>query len=134
MTLNYKVNKTCDQIFEYLTDMSKFVTVHPVIYRIDRIWDNEFLFFETIRIGLIPWSFTYRAIIEGSHDAKKVIMRATVMKLTNIEMTFTMEPAGNFTLISEVITFKSALPVKFLMEKIFRKQHAQLFINIENIS
>jgi len=134
MTIIHKVNKPYGVIFEYLTDMQKFVQVHPVIYKIDPISDNQYLFFETLRIGLIPWSFSYPGTIEGSDDAKKVVMQATVMQMTKIEMTFNMEPEGDFTIINEVITFKSPLPVKFLMENIFKKQHAQLFENIEKQS
>ena len=133
MTLNFKVNKPYDQIFDYLTDMQKFVTVHPVIYKIEPIRNNEFLFFETLKFGIIPWSFTYPGVIEGSYEGKKVFMKATVLKLVKIEMTFSFEKTGDATLVREVITFNSIFPVKFLMEKIFTQQHKQLFSNIENM-
>ena len=37
----------------------------------------------------------------------------------------------DFTVVEESIKFESPLPVKFIMQRIFRKQHTQLFKNIE---
>jgi hypothetical protein len=62
---------------------------------------------------------------------KEVVIRATVFKLTKIEMKFILKTDKDFTIIDEEIMFKSPLPVKFIMESIFKKQHAQLFKNIE---
>lgn len=56
------------------------------------------------------------------------------MKLTKIELTFILKPEEYFTIIEETIFFKTHLPVKPLMESIFRKQHALLFKNIEMMS
>ena len=36
MDLLFKLNKPPDLIFDYLTDMQKFVSVHPVISKIDK--------------------------------------------------------------------------------------------------
>ena len=40
MELSFRVKKTTDFVFNYLTDMKKFVSVHPVISKIDHT-DNE---------------------------------------------------------------------------------------------
>lgn len=54
------------------------------------------------------------------------------MKVTKIEMEFVLETQNDITIVNETITFKSPLPIKFLMQAIFKKQHTQLFKNIEN--
>jgi len=130
MELSFKINKSADFIFDYLTDMQKFVSVHPVITKIDKTNNDSYLVYETLKFGFIPFSFTYPVTIESNFSDKNVIIRATVMKLTKIEMTFVLKAGKDFTVIEETIQFKSPLPVKSSMQNIFKKQHGQLFKNI----
>lgn len=131
MQLSFSVKKNPDFIFDYLTNMQKFVSVHPVITQIDRISDKNYLVHETLKLGFIPFSFTYPVIIGSTSINNAVTIRATVMKITEIQMTFLIKPDKDFTVIEENIKFKSPLPVRSIMESIFKKQHTQLFKNIE---
>ena len=131
MELSFKLKKTSDFIFDYLTDMRKFVSVHPVIYQIDNTGNESYLVHETLKMGFISFSFKYPATIEKNYIEKVVIIRATVMRLTKIEMKFILKTDNDYTLIEENIQFKLPLPVKFIMQGIFKKQHNQLFKNIE---
>ncbi len=131
MTLSFRVKKRIDDVFGYLTDMQKYVSVHPVIFQIDKTGNGSYLVHETLKFLFIPFSFTYPVTIESSDLNKTVVMRATVFKLTKIEMQFVLKAENDYTIIEENILFKSPLPVKFIMEGIFRKQHHQLFKNIE---
>ncbi|MCC7379917.1 MAG: SRPBCC family protein [Chitinophagaceae bacterium] len=134
MTLNYTINKPAHIVFNYLADMQKFASVHPVITRIDNIEDNLYLVFETMRFGFIPFSFTYPVIVNSNSKACNVCIKATVMKITSIEMMFSITTANGGTIVHEEINFTSLLPIKSLMQKIFTKQHKQLFLNIEKAS
>jgi carbon monoxide dehydrogenase subunit G len=131
MKLIFRVKKNEDLIFDYLTDMQKFVSVHPVIYKINNTGNNCYLVHETLKFCFIPFSFTYPVTIEKNISNKIVIIKATVFKLTNIEMKFVIKAENHYTIIEEEINFRSLLPVKFIMQSIFRKQHKQLFKNIE---
>jgi carbon monoxide dehydrogenase subunit G len=131
MNLSFRIKKNIDFTFDYLTDMQKFVSVHPVISKMDNIGQESYLVHETLKFGLIPFSFTYPVTIEKNILHKKIVIRATVFKLTKIEMKFVLKTDNDFTIIDEEIMFKSPLPVKFIMESIFKKQHNQLFKNIE---
>lgn len=131
MKLKFRMKKTPDFIFDYLTDMQKFVSVHPVIFQIDNTGNESYLVHETLKMGFIPFSFTYPVTIEKNTIEKIVIIRATVMKLTKIEMKFALKTDNDYTIIEEAINFKSPLPIKFIMQSIFKKQHSQLFKNIE---
>ena len=131
MKLTFKTHKNIEVIFDYLTDMQKFVSVHPVIYKIDQLSENNYLVFETLKFGFIPFSFTYPVVILKNEIEKSVIIKATVFRLTKIEMRFILKAENDVTDIHEEILIKSPLPVKFMMEGIFRKQHHQLFNNIE---
>lgn len=131
MTLQFKLHQPADLVFNYLTDMQKFVSVHPVITKIEQTKDGNYLVYETLKFGFLPFSFTYSAAVEGNFEAKTVVIRATVMKITKIEMHFVIkaEKDGS-TNIEETIHFKSPLPIKWLMQRIFKTQHEQLFKNI----
>lgn len=131
MNLSFRLNKTPEFIFDYLTDMQKFVSVHPVISKIEKTGSDSYLVHETLKFGPIPFSFTYPVTIEKSITDVTVIMRAIVFKLTKIEMKFALKKDGDFTNVEENIQFKSPLPIKFVMENIFRKQHKQLFENMD---
>lgn len=111
--------------------MQKFVSVHPVISQIDNTGNESYLVHEKLKFGFIPFSFTYPVTIEKSIVDKKVIIRAIVFKMTKIEMKFDLKSENDFTIIDEEINFKSLLPVKCIMESIFKTQHKQLFKNIE---
>lgn len=115
-------------MFDYLTDMQKYVSIHPVIYKIDNLTDNNYKIYE--KLSFI--SFTYPATVNGDRRTKTVVMEAVVMKLTKIEMVITLKTEDEHTIIQESISFKSPLPIKGIMETIFEKQHKQLFLNIEN--
>ncbi len=131
MELSFRLKKTADFIFDYLTNVQKFVSVHPVIFQIDKTGNDRYLVYEKLKFGFIPFSFTYPATIEKNNIDKIVIIRATVMKVTKIVIKFVLITENDKTIIEENIKFKSPLPVKFIMQRIFRKQHCQLFKNIE---
>jgi carbon monoxide dehydrogenase subunit G len=131
MNLSFRIHKNLDFVFEHLTDMQKFVSVHSVISQMVNTGNESYLVHETLKIGFIPISFTYPVTIEKSTIDNTVSIKATVFKLTKIELKFALTAYNDYTIINEQITFKSILPVKFIMESIFRKQHNKLFKNIE---
>lgn len=131
MKLSFSIKQDIDLIFDYLTDMQKFVSVHPVITQIEQMGNDNYLVHETLKLGFIPFSFTYPVTIEKNMSDKTVIIRAIVFKLTRIEMKFVLKAGDSNTFIEEEIHFKSPLLVIFIMQYIFRKQQHQLFKNIE---
>jgi hypothetical protein len=128
MNLEHKIKKPTNFVFDHLTDMQKFVSVHPIIYKMDDLSNGNYKVYE--KLGLV--SFTYSANVNGDPQNKIVNIKAVVMKMTHIEMIFKLKSAGDHTLIEETVNFRSPLPIKTLMQNIFRKQHKQLFFNIEN--
>jgi len=133
MKLSFKILKNIDLVYEYLTDMKKFVSVHPVISQINNISDESYIVHETLKFGPIPFSFSYPVTIEKDAAKKKIIIRAKVYKMTKIEMQFVLKSENNYTIIEEEIEFKSLLPIESLMQRIFKEQHMQLFKNIEAV-
>ena len=131
MKLSFRIKKQADFVYDYLTDMQKFASVHPLISKIDEIGHQKYLVHAYIRWGIIPVSFTYPVTIESYRAKNLILMQAVVMKLTKIEMVYVLSADDDFTVIDENITVKSPLPIKSIIERIFRKQHGLLFKNIE---
>jgi carbon monoxide dehydrogenase subunit G len=131
MHLSFSIKKSPAEVLDYLTDMQKFASAHPVITKIDATGTNSYLVYETLRVASILFSFTYPVTVTANRQENIVVMQATVMKITKIEMTFTVKPSGEFTIVEEDIRFKSLLPIKSALERIFKKQHAQFFKNME---
>jgi Carbon monoxide dehydrogenase subunit G (CoxG) len=130
--LSFKIHKSPDEVFDYLTDMQKFVSVHPLISKMDKTGNESYLVHETLKLGFIPFSFTYPVTIQKNTANKTVIFQATVFKLTKVEMKFVLRIDNDCTIIDEEINFKSPLPVISIMESTFKKQHEILFRNMEN--
>ncbi len=134
MELSFKLKKSPSFVLNYLTDMQKFASAHPVIYKVEKTGTNTYLVSETLRFGPIPISFTYPISIEFLSKEQCVIYNAVVMKFTRIEMRFFIKSEAEHTSVFERITFKSLLPIQGIMRNVFTKQHKQLFINIENLN
>lgn len=132
MHIDYKIKQPVALVFDHLADMQKFVSVHPVIYRIESLGENKYLIYETLKFAFIPYSFTYTATVDSNKETNSVVMNATVMK-NKIEMIFHLTSGDGFCLVEEKVTVKTSLLIKSMMQKIFRKHHAQLFRNIENV-
>lgn len=133
MKLTYTIQKPVDFVFGCLTNMRTFLLVHPVITKVNYLEKEQYLIFETFKWRFFSCSFTYPATIESDYESKRVVMTATVMEICTIEMVFDIEEAQGFAIVKEVVTFKTKLPIKLILGQIFKKQHAQLFKNIENL-
>ncbi|RZK43330.1 MAG: SRPBCC family protein [Pedobacter sp.] len=131
MTLHFLVHLPLNTVFENLTDMQRYVSYHPVITQIDRTGTYTYLVHETLKFGPLPISFTYPVKLERDNTTKKVIFKAQVMKINHITMAFELVEKDGLTHITETITFKTPLPVRSLMGKIFKAQHTQLFENMD---
>ncbi len=134
MTLEYEINKPSDIIYDYLTDMQKFVSVHPVIFKAEEKGENNYLIFEKLKFLFIPVTFTYPAKVIDDKDNKEVKMTAVVQKMVYVDMLFKLEPDGTKTKVTEIVNFRSFMPIGFIMKAIFKKQHALLFKNIEALN
>jgi len=131
--LTFKLTKPAEQIFDCLSDMKKFVLAHPIITKINALGSSNYFVYETIRLGFIPFSFTYPATVESNIENKIITINATIMKLTKVELAFKISQHTDYSLVEEAITFRSPLPIKSVMRKVFTEQHQKLFNNIENL-
>lgn len=132
MNLEHHLRKSPEQVYEYLSDMQKFVSIHPVIHQMDPLGQGQYWVHERIKLLYIPWRFTYSATILV-HSPKHIAMSATVMGVVHIAMDFVLKDTNDEgCLVLETVQFKSFLPVHWVMTQIFRKQHTELFRNMDN--
>ncbi len=134
MKLSFQVNKPTHFVFDYLSDMQKFCSIHPIISKIEAKGNNSYLVHETLKLGFIPFSFTYPVSVESVREEQLIKIKAMVFKLTKIEMHFKLSDHRDFTLINETVHFRSVLPIKWMMKRIFRAQHTQLFKNMDQLN
>lgn len=130
MDLSYNINKKPAYVFDHLTDMQKFAAIHPVITAIDKTGGNKYLVHETLKAGPFAFSFKYPVTINADAQMNTIVMKAVVMKITTVEMTFILKPQQDGTRVNENITFRSPLPIRSVLEKVFKEQHALLFRNM----
>ncbi len=133
LELSYQINQPVSLVFESLTNMQKFVSVHPIIFKIEPLENNKYLIHERLKVVFIPFSFTYVATVVGDKEKGLITIKATVFKLTKIEMQFQLKEKNNQTFVSETVNFKSPLPVETIMKSVFKKQHQLLFQNINQL-
>ncbi len=129
MIIEHWVNAPSNKVIEHLTDIKKFCSVHPVIYKIIETESGELLIYERMPFFGISFFFNYPARIEKYKN--QVLMSAVVKKLVHIQIDFIIEEREGKTKITETVHVKSFLPIRFLMNKVFKKQHRLLFKNIE---
>lgn len=129
--LRFSCNKAQKIILAVLSDMQRFAAVHPIIQRIDALGGDQFRVHETVRFGLIPYSFTYRVERTMDPALPSVRMRATIQGMTTLDMEFMVVPNGSGSLITETVEIRSALPIKGYLRRLLREQHTQLFRNID---
>lgn len=127
--MTFKVQKDVNIVRDYLSDAEKFVSVHPLIYKMKRLGENKYKVYEKIDVGIIPYRFTYTAIF--TIDENSLRIDAQVMGLTKITIQFEFSEIEGYTFITENLKINSILPIKNFMYNLFEKQHQIMFSNIE---
>ncbi len=135
MILEFKSNLSELEVFAYLTDMQKFCSIHPVIYKITPTNKKDnFLIYEKLNWGLIPFSFNYPAKVISNYESMDVRMHARIFIMVNIHLTFKFKSSLEHTHITELVKVQSIFPIKWLVYRILRTQHTILFKNMNSES
>lgn len=126
--LQYLCKQTPNTVFEYLTEISKFISIHPVIYKMDKIGPNEYMTYEHLKMGFMPISLKYPSTIEGNPAQKTVIMQAEIFKIATIHMHYSLKSTEEgFCEVTEEVHVKCFLPIKKTILDIFKKHHQEMF-------
>jgi hypothetical protein len=131
MILNHLLHQSPDMIYDYLTNMQKYTSIHPLIYKVDHIKDQSYLVHEQFLSS--PVSFSYPAIINGNAKDRTVEMSAVIFKFITLKMKFIILAREEKSMVHEEINIDAPFPIKNIMEVIFKKQHHKLFENMNNV-
>lgn len=130
MKLKHTLQASLQDVFPYLADSDLFALVHPVISKMEHKGNGEYLVYETLKLGPVPFSFTYPAVIHYDLEKGTVHMQATVFKMTNMNMSFQLSEENGLTTVEENIDIQSKLPFNALTLKVLKSLHHKLFKNI----
>jgi len=128
--LTFVLRKDANSIKNYLINTDKFVEVHPLIYKMQALGEGNYKVYEKVKFGVIPYKFTYRAAI--TYDDTTVTIRATIMRINRITMTFSFKENDGQTTVDENITIQTPWPIRKYMHRLFSDQHELLFRAIDN--
>jgi len=157
LILRFSLRASAERVRAFLTDPDAFISVHPIIDRMVSDSAGGYHVYETISVGPFRWSFRYRAEMAEDPTDGSIRIRATVRRFTRMDMHFRIEPGdsnhlsrvgpgsgigpnggirqdGGGCTVTEKITFSSPLPIGFVMRRVFRRQHDQLFRNIDRMA
>lgn len=132
MKLTFSINKEIIAVMDFLTQPEKFVSVHPLIYKLELLRDGSYKVYEKVNKGMFSYAFTYNALISKKDQENEVLILVNVKSLVKIKMLFKLHSLGNFTQIEELVEIETFLPVKKMMFRLLETQHQVLFKNIEN--
>jgi hypothetical protein len=133
MVLEYNVNQSAEIVIDYLSDIKKFASIHPIIYKTIVLPDKSVHCFEKLPLGPIYFPANYIVKIEVDESHQNVTMTALVMKLIHVHIHFQIVANGASCRVIETVNFRSIFPVNFIMKPIFKKQHRIMFENLNKL-
>jgi len=134
MQLTFQLTKSPQEVFPFLADMHRFAQIHPVITRIEDRGDNNYLVYEKMNLGPIPYTTKYPIKVQSDEEKLWVHYHAVISGIAHIYIDITLTGDANHCEVKETIHTRSLVPVSFIVNPIFKKQHAILFQNIDNAS
>ncbi|HMI06062.1 MAG TPA: hypothetical protein VK528_00845 [Flavobacterium sp.] len=130
----YRIHSHTRDIFQYLTDMQKLATAHPLVTSVDELGDSNYRFHVTLTLGFIPIYFTCPVtLLESDGDKNTLRVRVTLFKYNTVEIGYRMIGTDDFSLIEESMHYTSLPPMKHLMSKYLKKVHYKFYKKIDTL-
>jgi hypothetical protein len=123
----FNVCKSSDEVFKYISQPELFVAIHPVIYKIQELEHGSWKIFEKLRFAGIPFSFCYPATMQCDSVSREISMKAKVMSVVSIDLTFQIQDQQETTRIHELITINSIFPIHPLIKQVLISKHRIMF-------
>lgn len=125
--MTFHVGKSPDDVVNYISQPDLFVSIHPVIYKIQELEMGSWKVFEKLHFAGIPFSFSYPASMHCDFITREITMKAVVMSVVAINLTFKIQKELDTTKVFEEVAISSLLPVHPFVKNVFLKQHQVLF-------
>lgn len=128
-TLHFQVKADKHHVLEYLITADKFLSAHPLIYKMESLGNDMYLVNEKVNFSLLTYHFQYKAKIVKQENG--ISIEANIMDWVKISMKMILNAEGEHTSVCEAVDIKTFLPVKNFMLRMIKKQHKLFFENIE---
>ena len=133
MILNHSIAKPIELVYSCLSEMDKFAEVHPVVYKVEKIGEAEFKFYEKIKFAFIPFAFNYKVNLTSIVPNKYVEMESNVQKGVHLQLKFSLQTKNNVTEVEEIILIKANFLVRILFQNTIKRVHKKLFKKIAEL-
>ncbi len=133
MILQFTVAQNLNKVFQSLSEPEKFITVHPLIFKMEALGNAQYRVYERVKLGFIPYYFSYRAEI-NNNGKDEVSISAVVFGITKLRLHFKLSENGDITTIREEAEVSAPFPVKHIMYRVLATQHELMFKNISGLS
>ena len=120
-------------MYACIADAQQFVKHHPVIYKADKTAENEYVFYEKIRILLIPYKLNYKVQFEECKLNESVKMYSEVQKGVHLHLFFSFKSLTNKTFVMEEVKIEAPFVVKQILQIALKRAHKKVFNNINKI-
>lgn len=130
MILTYQLQQPASRVYDHLADAQKFSAIHPVIYKVQQVSDEEYKFYECLRVFNIPLRFTYMVCIRPFPDKQIVQMSSEVKRGVHLRLDFSLSSQNNKTVVEEKVHIKAPPIIHQIFSAILVKAHRQLFHNL----
>ena len=130
MIIKHFIKAQVASVFPFFQDLKKFGEVHPVIYKVEQISDNDYIFYEQINM-IFPYRFSYPVKIEKIIPNQQIILSSDVQKGVFLYLTYNFESKDNNTLITEMVEIKANPIVKEIFKIVLKSSHLKMVREIK---
>ena len=128
--LDHHIPRPVDEVYPYLSDIERFVSMHPVIYKCEHKGGTDHVLYERLRVLGIGISFSYPVCIQESIPNERVVMFSEFIKGVNLRLVFDLTCNGETTTIKETILFKGPFFVRPMFMRLLARMHSEMMTNI----
>jgi|SRR5579872_5159733 hypothetical protein len=131
MKLNHVISHPVKRVFPFFSDLKNFVDAHPLLFKVEDLGSNEYLFHEKMNLFLFSHKFTYKVVLESVEQNEKVTMYSDVQRGVYLHLTFLFKEVNNETHIDEAILVKANSLVRAVFKPLLKKSHLKLVEEIK---
>ncbi len=128
--LVHHLPRKINEVYPYLADMGRFVSIHPVIYKHENISGNNYKLYERLTVAGLGISFSYPVSIETAVLDKQVILFSEIRKGVKLRLVFDLVAEGDTTKIIETVSFKGPMLIAPVFMSFLERTHIRMMDNI----
>jgi hypothetical protein len=118
------------EAYNYFSDIDKFVSIHPVIYKCAPIEENAYLLYERLKFAGLGISFSYKVVFESRTPHLQVIMFSEIRKGARLKLIFDFRSNNDQTILTETLWFDGYAVIKPFFIPFLAKTHIEMIKNL----